>query len=131
MPVTRSSALVALAFTGVGVDQRILVELNRRNFRGKDAPVAEELPQVDRHVGSRQELLERLDRNLVDGFVGDLADLAIRILEQVHENRQLFVGARGKRALRRLQADVAIDFASLEQIEKRCRAHQGVCRYSL
>ena len=60
-----------------------------------------------------------------------IRDPAIRILEQVHENRQLFVGARGECALRRLQANVAIDFASFEQIEKGCRAHQGVCRYSL
>ena len=46
---------------------------------------------------------ERLDRNPVQRLVGGLADLAIRILEQQHEDRELLVGARRERALRRLR----------------------------
>ena len=112
-----------------GVDQRIVeVDLDRRDLGRKDAAVAEELAQVDRHVRAREELLERLDRNLVEGLVGGLADLAIRILEQQHENRELLVRARRQRALRRLQAHVALDLAALEEIQQRRRDHHRTCR---
>ena len=47
---------------------------------------------------------------------------AIAIVEQQHEDRELLVGARRERALRRQQADVARHLAALEEIEQRSRA---------
>ena len=52
----------------------------------------------------------------------------IRVLEQQHQDGQLFVRARRQRALRRLQPDVALDLASFEEIQQRRRTHQRACR---
>ena len=66
---------------------------------------------------------ERLDRDPVQRLVGGLADLAILVLEEQHEDGELFVRARRQRALRGLQAHVALDLASLEEIQQRRRMH--------
>ena len=128
-PLLRGRAIVAIVaeqrvvFAAGRLQQRLLdvdLDLDIGHLIRKDPAIAEELAEPDRHVRAREECFQRLFRNSRQRLVGGPADLLIRILEQQHQNRELLVRARRERAERRLHADVALDFAALEKIEKGC-----------
>ena len=87
------------------------------SYVGKDATVGEELTQVDRRRSGRA-------RNPDSAWTGmlfsvssaGLTDLLVGVFEQVHQNRELLIGARSKSALRRQQPNVTRDFPSLEKL---------------
>ena len=120
--VSRSSFVDSERVRLADVDQRILrrgrfhVEL--RDLVRKHSTIGEEFAQSDRHVGPGEKRLERLLGNPVQSVVGRLADLGVAVLEQQHQDGELLVCARCERALRREEADIALDLASLEGIEK-------------
>src|SRR5262249_54043329 len=93
---------------------------------GKDAAVGEELAQPDRHVWTCQKRGERPDGNVVERLVRRLPDLRIGILEEMHANRELFVGARREPALCGQQSHVTCDFSALEELQQPTGAHGAV-----
>ena len=67
-------------------------------------------------------MLRGLARNTAQRLFRGVADLPVGILDEQREDGDLFVGARHQRALRRLEAHLALDLAALEVIEERSRA---------
>ena len=61
-------------------------------------------------------------RNAAQRLFRGVADLPVGILDEQREDGDLLVGARRQRALRRLEAHVALDLAALEKLEERGRA---------
>src|SRR5205809_174039 len=74
--------------------------------------------------GSRQERRQRVRRNSIQRLLRRLVDLAIRIVEQLDEDAQLFVRANRQAALRRQEAHIARSLAALEEFYERTGAHQ-------
>ena len=65
---------------------------------------------------AREERLERGTRNHRDGSLGGRRDVRILIIDEQHQERDLLVRTRRQATLRRLQADVARDFTTTEEI---------------
>ena len=120
--------LVLRAFNAglVRIEERQIL-VWRRHLRRLDAARDEELPQIRRGVGSRNEPGDQLARQQLQRRLCDVTNLGVAVTRQHHQQTQLFERTRRDGALGGEQPDVARDLTAPEEIQQRRsqpRVHQ-------